>query len=52
MVTPMTQSGREWIEENVSSEPWQWLGGSFACEPRYAADLVEGMQEAGLTVDC
>jgi len=26
-LSPMTQAAREWIEENVAAESWQWLGG-------------------------
>ena len=52
MVTPMTAAGRDWIDENVASEDWQWMGLSLAVDVRYAENLVEGMQEAGLTVDC
>jgi hypothetical protein len=49
-ITPMTPTAREWIGENVDAEPWQWLGGTLNIDRRYAADLVEGMVEAGLTV--
>lgn len=52
MVTPMTCAAREWVNENVGLESWQWLGGSFACEPRYVQDLIDGMEEAGLGVEC
>ncbi len=49
--TPMTPAGREWIEKNVNAESWQWLGMTLNVEHSYAADLVAGMQEAGLTVE-
>jgi hypothetical protein len=49
-ITPMTPTAREWIGENVDAEPWQWLGGTLNIDRRYADDLVEGMVEAGLTV--
>jgi hypothetical protein len=48
----MTAAGRDWIDENVASEDWQWMGLSLAVDVRYVENLVEGMQEAGLTVDC
>lgn len=50
VVQPMTTEAREWMLENVASEPWQWLGGGLAVEPRYVFDLVEGMRDAGFTV--
>ncbi len=50
LVRPLTTEARAWIDENVQTEPWQWFGGGLAVEPRYAHDLVEGMQADGLTL--
>ena len=50
MFTAMTAQAHEWVEENVHVEPWQRMGCSIACEPRYLSRLVEGMQESGLVV--
>jgi hypothetical protein len=49
-ISPMTAAAREWIEENVSAEPWQWLGGTLNIDPRYAGCLIDAMIAAGLTV--
>lgn len=46
-----TEAAREWFEENVPTESWQWMGHSLAVEPRYAENLVAGIVEAGMTVD-
>ena len=51
LVTPMTSEANDWVDEHVHLESWQWIGGSFACEPRCVGDLVEGMQESGLFVE-
>ena len=51
MVTPMSPAACAWVDENVSLESWQWLGASFACEPRYVTTLIDGMQEDGLTIE-
>jgi hypothetical protein len=51
MLTPMSPAAREWVDENVPLESWQWLGASFACEPRYLTTLIDGMQEDGLTIE-
>lgn len=48
--TPMTSEARDWIDENVASEGWQWLGGSLCVEHRYGPDLVQGMLDNGLAV--
>ena len=50
MVVPLSPCAKEWVAENVALESWQWLGGGFACEPRMAGDLAQGMCDAGLTV--
>lgn len=47
---PVTDAGREWIDENVQSEGWQWLGAWLSVDWRFAAPLIEGMQNAGLNV--
>ncbi len=51
LFTPMTPEAHEWVEEHVQIEPWQRLGASIACEPRYLGHLVEGMQADGLVVE-
>ncbi len=50
MLTPDSDSGREWIDENLGLESWQWLGNSCAIEWRYAPAIIEGMWEDGLEV--
>ena len=42
MVTPMTAAGREWIDENVQSQSWQWMGLSLAVEFSYADAPAKG----------
>jgi len=51
LVTPLTPAARQWVEENVSIESWQWQGGSVAVEPRCLDNLVAGMKKAGLKVN-
>lgn len=50
LVTPVTTKAREWVDENVSLESYQWFAGGFPCETRYIGDLVNGMIDAGLEV--
>ena len=50
-ITPMTPAAREWIDENCQTEEWQWLGLTLNVDRRYAADILEGMQEAGLILE-
>lgn len=42
---PLTDAAREWVDENVELESWQWHGDAFACEPRAVSPLLEGMAE-------
>jgi hypothetical protein len=43
-------AAREWVDENVYTEGWQWLGRSLGVDHRFAGQLTDGMIEAGLEV--
>jgi hypothetical protein len=49
-ITPLTQRAREWVEENVKTEGWQWQGPTFTVESAYVDEIVAGMTQAGLRV--
>jgi hypothetical protein len=51
LFTPMSPEARDWFDENVQTEDWQWLGASLGVDRRYAADLLAGIGEAGLRMD-
>lgn len=51
LVHPLTQECRDWLDENVQAESWQWLGNALAVEHRFIEDLVEGMQNDGLNAE-
>jgi hypothetical protein len=44
-----TPEASQWVQENVSGEA-QFFGTALVVEPRYVADLVAGMREAGREV--
>lgn len=50
LFAPLTDKAREWINDNVQAEGWQFFGGSLAVEPRFAFELTQGMKDAGLEV--
>lgn len=50
LIRPVSDAGREWLDENVESESYQWLGGNLAIEHGYADGLLAAMEEAGLGV--
>jgi hypothetical protein len=47
---PLTERAKDWIEDNVESESWQWFGNALVVEHPYAAALGLGMQDAGLVL--
>lgn len=47
---PATDTARQWIDENVEAEGWQWLGNTLVVDHRFAQDLAQGMIDAGLVV--
>jgi len=50
MFNPLTPAAKQWFDENVESEPWQWLGTSLVVDHGMAAGLVQGILDAGLHV--
>ena len=49
-IRPLSEAARQWVEENVVAEPWQWLNGALCAEPRFARDLVEEIAAAGFEI--
>ena len=47
---PLTAAAKIWIEENVASEPYQWLGDVLVVDHRYGWGLAEGMIDSGLVL--
>lgn len=47
-ISAVSQKAKDWLDKNIHSESWQWLGGSLVVEHRYIADIVAGMLEDGL----
>ena len=47
---PLTERAKNWLEENVETEPWQWFGNTLVVEHRFAWSLGQGMQDAGLVL--
>ena len=47
----LTAGARDWVAENVSTEPWQWMGTStLSIEHRYATQLASTMVEEGFNL--
>jgi hypothetical protein len=52
MVSALTDAAKDWVNEHVHLEDWQMWGAgvTFACEPRYVDNLIDGMVNDGLLV--
>jgi hypothetical protein len=42
---------REWVDDNVEAESYQFLGHNLVVEHRYVSDLIVGMANDGLEVE-
>src|SRR5204862_8065397 len=49
-IRPLNEAARQWLEENVVSEPWQWVQGALCVEARFARDLLREIEEAGFEI--
>ena len=49
-IRPLNEAARQWLYENVVSEPWQWVQGALCVDARLARDLIIEIEQAGLTV--
>ena len=50
LIRPLNEAARQWLDENVVSEPWQWVQGALCVEARFARALIVEIEQAGLTV--
>jgi hypothetical protein len=50
-ITPMTAAAREWINENISCEGWQWMGLSLCIDWRFGALVLAAIEDAGFEVN-
>ena len=49
-IRPLNPAARQWLDENVVSEPWQWVQDALCVGTRFARDLVVELEEAGFRV--
>jgi hypothetical protein len=50
LLTPLTPSGQQWVEDNLPAEALRYAG-AIAIEHRYIDPIVEGLMDAGLTLE-
>ena len=49
-IRPLNDAARQWLDENVVSEPWQWVHGALCVEARFARDLIIEIEAAGFEI--
>jgi hypothetical protein len=49
-IRPLNPAARQWLDENVVSEPWQWVQGALCVETRFARVLVVELEEGGFEI--
>lgn len=47
---PMSETAREWTDENIDIPSWAWIGGGFAVAHSLASDLASGILDAGMAL--
>ena len=50
LVRPLSDEAREYVQEYVYVEGWQWENDSFACDRRVLDDLLDGIEGYGFEV--
>ncbi len=50
LIRPVSESGQQWLDDNVGDENTLTFGGAVVCEPRYVEAIYFGAKEAGLAV--
>lgn len=48
VLQPLTQDATDWLTAHIGGAA-QWYGGGLLVEPRYLGDIVDGIQDEGLT---
>lgn len=50
LFTPMSDRAKQFTDENIHTESWQWVGGAFAVEHRFAEILIGELPEFGFEI--
>lgn len=49
ILNPLNEVAEDWIAENVSPDRTYWGAKAIVIESRYVADIVRGIEDAGLS---
>lgn len=48
---PLTSAAKDWVDDNVESEAYQWFGNALVVGHGFAWGLAQGMKDAGLVLE-
>lgn len=48
---PQSPAAQDWIDSNLETEGWQWLGPTLWVDHRMAGNIIDGMINDGLEVE-
>lgn len=48
---PANEQEYSWMQDNLQTESWQWLGRNLNVDHRFADDIIALMQEEGLALE-
>jgi hypothetical protein len=48
LVRPITREAKQWVNENVDTEPWQWLRHNLVIDHHCINGILQGMVESEL----
>ncbi len=47
---PVSVAAKEWFNDNVEAEDWQWLGPVLGVDHRMAQNLLDGLVNEGFEI--
>lgn len=48
--TPLNSNAKNWIDENLAVEDWQWMGGALCLDRRMAPAVIDAIWDAGMRI--
>lgn len=48
---PVSDEGKQWLEDNVDTSEVMWWCGGLVIEPRYVDSIIAGAESDGLLVE-
>ena len=50
LLSPQSKLAHAWLNRNIQAEPWQWLNGGLAIDHRMAGDILQAIEDEGLSI--